>query len=219
VIKLDTDSSLGRRHVVTGVLAVLIVLALARILRSGCGGSGFEEDATPADKFAEVWGDEIASLLEGGGQVLLVSTEYARNAEHARARTGGLTTELKRRGIQVREHAVHRSAQFGPMPAPDPFPREWFLGILEDNRRVDAVIMVSSVPALDPEDVAALAEDSRVFVFAADTMDVGGAYALLEAGLLRLAFLPRSTPLPDDQAADPDSPRGWFDLYYEIVYP
>ena len=65
-----------------------------------------------------MWGEGIASLLGEEGEVLLVSTEYARNAEHARARTGGLTAELKRRGIQVREHAVHRSAQFGPMPAP-----------------------------------------------------------------------------------------------------
>jgi hypothetical protein len=78
----------------------------------------------------------------------------------------------------------------------------------------DAVILVSSVPALTPEDEAVLKSRQTRLVFAADSMDVRGVEELLDAGLLSLAFLPRGVLAHSGSPADPDSSRAWFDLYY-----
>jgi hypothetical protein len=212
-----TGAASRKQQVIVAVCGGLILLAGARTLRSGCGGGGsFTPEATPADRYAAVWSEEIGALLQGAGDVVILYMEYANTKAHTQARVDALAAELARTRIRVRDRAGYRSSQFGPLPAPDLFPRDWFMDQVRRHPKVAAIVLVSSVPALEPADLQALRRHRPRLVFAADSMDVRGVRELMEAGLLDLAFMPRYQPLPDDP--DTDSPRGWFNLYYQVVY-
>ncbi|HVM61331.1 MAG TPA: hypothetical protein VMV72_10740 [Verrucomicrobiae bacterium] len=95
-------------------------------------------------------------------------------------------------------------------------PGDVYARILESHPDVDAVVSLIGVPAMKADRVSK--GNSRLVVVASNGDHDQEIKRLMEARIVDLAIIPRTTRAPD-APANPKTPREWFDFNYQVVTP
>lgn len=204
------------RSILVGAGAILVILVAGfSMLRKPRAP---DIDLAPFQGIGLVAAEETARILAQGGKVLVVTI----GAEGAGTSPFHAQLEAFQQAIQqlgtVSVAAVEQADQAGGRsPGPEiGIPGSQYLQLLVAYPEIDAIVSLVGPPQITGEELGRLPPDRPPLVVV--SMLGLGVRRLLEAGVIQVAVVPRT----DSEKAvgpDPQSPREWFERYYQIVTP
>ncbi|MBI3853652.1 MAG: hypothetical protein HY298_25695 [Verrucomicrobia bacterium] len=199
------------------VLTVLAILGSATWIYVNRPGRLPKIQLDPYRALGEVAGEETTRLLNHQGQVVILARDNRAGVNPVEAaEVKAFSAALRKGGV-----GVAATERFSVPPAMAMFsggaiPRDRFLQILQAHPKAAALVLFAEFPMLDKPDLDLLKQSGIKIVLISGNPP--GCQDLLEAGVVHLAFVPR-TDAPPQTSQPAATLRDWFNRYYVVLAP
>ena len=202
--------------IVMGIAIVVILISLISIFRSG--GRQAKVDVGRFEGLGAVAGEETANFLGVGKTVVLVRHSQEVKSPVLEKMHAAFSKALKKGGVTVSAEEEVQMGEGSPdfmMMEMIGLPIDQYIQVGETHPDVDAIVSMVGGLFAGPDELDGLPDGRPPLVIAHGSDHRMTSVDLFDRGILLMAVTPRYD-LPDVDA-EPETPREWFDTYFEIV--
>jgi len=209
---LDEADARARRKQILAVVAVLVIIGSLVSLYFTMVPSAPKINRQPFIGLGQVLAEETAKTLSDRGRVTLVIADYHQKGgtpmndqyEHFRS------TLKKHSGVEI---AATEVVVPDETMATSGLTVQQFDDLLKKHSSVSALVIFVGLPGLDEQPTLQV-PDRHPKLIAIQTSS-SPAKPYFERGIAEVLILPRIN-LAETNTANPTTPRGWFDKYFEV---
>jgi hypothetical protein len=171
----------------------------------------------PYKALGTVAGEETGRLLNHKGQVVIIAREFSGGANPVEeAELNAFSSALMKAGVGIAATERFSVPSSQILFSGGGVPSERFLQVVKAHPKVDALVLLATLPPADKTASDLLKQSGTKIVLISGNSP--GSKSLLDAGMAQLALVPRPE-LPSETNKPPKSLREYFDRYYVILEP
>lgn len=206
---MATAEAKAKRKQIVATVAILVIVGSLISLYFTMVPRAPKINRLPFIGLGQVLAEETSKAINGRGRVVAVVTEAHTGSEsplhdqfvefQKTLKAGGVELAATE-SVPLEENSISMGVSAQNLDA-----------ILKKHAAVNAIVLLVGLPELGVQPPITLPARHPAIITLQATPS--GARSYLERGIATVLILPRMTP---GEAAEPTTPRGWFDKYFEV---